>query len=126
MIKFEMILGDYNFKTIQNSYEASDCVSFFSGLDEYFNYRIPNELYANKLFSKGLIIVAYKNGDMVGVVGFYVNDSLQSSGYLSMIGRAPGESGLGQLLLEIYHFHCRINGLRISRLEVNKSNDKVH
>jgi hypothetical protein len=89
MIDLNMSFGKYNFKTIHDSIEARDCVSFFSKLGEHFKYRITdNELYANKLISNGLMIVAYKDELMVGVVGFYVNDSLQSRGYLTMIGRA--------------------------------------
>jgi ribosomal protein S18 acetylase RimI-like enzyme len=52
-------------------------------------------IYARKLVDFGEIILAFKCDEVVGVLGFYANDTLEFKAYISIVSVSPSAQGIG-------------------------------
>ena len=119
-------LKDYDFRIANNLEEVYQGITYYSKISLDFNNRkIDQDEFARKLFKKGVVVIVFKRDEIVGIIGYYVNEFTHSYGFLSIITRSTSESGLGQLLLEMYHDDCMEKKLLSSRLEDAKNNTKA-
>jgi hypothetical protein len=119
-------LKNYDFRIANNLEEVYQGINYYSKISLDFNNRnIDQEEFARKLYKKGVVVIVFKRDEIVGIIGYYVNEFIHSYGFLSIIARSPSESGLGQPLLEMYHNDCMEKKLLSSRLEVSKNNIKA-
>lgn len=85
------------------------------------------EDYAEKLSELAYVYSAEKNGESVGILIFYANDSESKEAYISLIGvkKENERKGIGKALLDYCFKLSRKHGMCKIRLEVDKDNSNA-
>jgi ribosomal protein S18 acetylase RimI-like enzyme len=80
--------------------------------------------YAAKLLDNAYVLAAIEQGNVVGVVGIYANDTANKVGFISIIGviKIKQRCGIGQCLMNKASQYACNNGMRVLRLEVQSKN----
>lgn len=79
------------------------------------------DLYAEKLVSRAVVLLATIEGKDVGLVAIYVNDQINCIGYISTIGARQDVrgKGIGRALMESALNVAKSHGMYCVRLEVS-------
>lgn len=80
--------------------------------------------YAQKLSNYANFYIAKENGENIGILVFYANDTNRKCAYISLIGVKDTYQGkgLGKWLLEFCENEAKQNGMKIIALEVDNDN----
>lgn len=121
------------FKNSNNfSVQDSHVLSLLKQLDNYFypalSKRVNLNIYADKLISKGSIDLAYStNGEPVGLIGYYCNDTESGAAYISVLGVLPKYQGKGiaRTLLQMCIANCRTQNMKTVTVKTEKQNQKA-
>lgn len=86
------------------------------------------EEYAKKLNEKANTMqIVDSNNQQLGIVIFYSNDTINYVGFLTLIAvnKNYNNMGIGSKLLEYFEQYCKSCGMKKTRLEVLKENEKA-
>lgn len=95
--------------------------------DCFFNRNLDRVQFSKKLARFGNFCVVYNRDEIAGFVGYYTNEIINKTGYLSTIVVSPNyqRKGVGTVLLNECLADCRNKGMIRCRLEVDKENLKA-
>lgn len=91
---------------------------------DFFDNSVNRKQLSKKIAQFGCFRVGYENDDVAGFVGYYANDILDKTGYLStiVVSQKYQGKGIGRILLLKCLDDCRRKGMIRCRLEVRKEN----
>lgn len=110
---------------MQTEAEINDVLDSFSDtLPSLSQSEEKRRFLAHKFYSYGKVFALYEDDTLVGFAAFYDNNAIQKVAYLSMIAVKAGyrRKGIGKIILNYVVQYAVESGMRILRLEVNKSN----
>lgn len=117
---------------IRRILEGSEIKMVLNTFDKSFPRTLSSRIgnlsdYANKLSENAIIIVAEDNGSVIGFAAMYANDSVLKQAFLSQIAVSIEYIGknIGKLLLEACEKLAIENGMKMLRLEVDKTNERA-
>lgn len=110
----------------------SELVDTLKKYDEYFMPRLSvlNDLnkWGRKLYEKGIVHYYLNEADaFVGMTAFYANDITSREGFLTLIflDQQYQGRGLSEVLFDDVVRECKLRGMNLLKLEVEKENDSA-
>ena len=95
--------------------------------DSFYNQAVDKRELAEKLAQHGNVVVGYIDDDLAGVIGYYANDMITKTAFLSVIviRRKFQNCGIGSALLEYFLNDAKCRGMQRGKLEVDIGNEKA-
>lgn len=95
--------------------------------DSFYNQAVDKRILAEKLAQHGIVVVGYIDDALAGVIGYYVNDMITKTAFLSVlvIRKEFQNCGIGSVLLTHFLNDAKRRGMQSSKLEVDICNEKA-
>lgn len=120
MVKTRIIQKESEINVVLNLFDKSFPRSLSSRMGNLSDY-------TKKLCKNAIVIVAEDNGSVIGFAAMYANDLVLKQAYLSQIAVSKEYIGrnIGKLLLASCERIAIENGMKMLRLEVDKTNERA-
>ena len=95
--------------------------------DSFYNQAVDKRKLAEKLTNHGIVVAGYVDDALAGVIGYYANDLISKTAFLSVlvIQKQFQNCGVGSALLDYFQNDAKCRGMQSGKLEVDISNEKA-
>ena len=105
-----------------------DLYKFLLKIDSSFPVKLSDKCsiqqYVDKLISLGTLVIEKRNGEIVGIVGGYINDDNSKLAYISIVGVDSDyqKKGIASTLIKVFIDKCKEKKYKGVHLYTHKTN----
>jgi len=119
------VISNKEIKTLKEIYDI--LVLFDDSFPRPLSKRLELSEYATKLFDNAIVKALYSDGEIVGFIAYYCNDSNTKTAFLAQLAVSDikKKKGLGSILLDDCMSHCIEKKMNFIRCEVDNNNENA-